>query len=102
MALKLVGGRGKKAPYTSSTVRVPDPALKKVEEVIDLYRNSLEPDSIFDWYDLEFEDVLVGLPIHTREDCIEKAHQILRSKQSARKSLEKYLRYFFQDESIKL
>jgi hypothetical protein len=33
------GGRGKKAPYDTTVVRVPDPVLAEVEQIIDAYRN---------------------------------------------------------------
>jgi hypothetical protein len=40
------GGRGKKAPYETTVVRVPDPVLEQVEAICDAYRNSQElPDS---------------------------------------------------------
>jgi len=40
------GGRGKRAPYETTVVRVPNPVLEQVEEICDAYRNSQElPDS---------------------------------------------------------
>jgi CHASE3 domain sensor protein len=33
------GGRGKKAPYDTTVVRVPNPVLAEVEQIIDAYRN---------------------------------------------------------------
>lgn len=33
------GGRGKKAPYETTVVRVPDPVLEQVEAICDSYRN---------------------------------------------------------------
>lgn len=38
-----VGGRGKKVPYSSSVVRVPDPVKSKVEKIIEAFY--LAPDS---------------------------------------------------------
>lgn len=33
------GGRGRKAPYETTVVRVPDPVLEQVEAICDAYRN---------------------------------------------------------------
>lgn len=33
------GGRGKRAPYDTTVVRVPDPVLDQVETICDAYRN---------------------------------------------------------------
>jgi hypothetical protein len=33
------GGRGKRAPYETTVVRVPDPVLGQVEAICDAYRN---------------------------------------------------------------
>jgi hypothetical protein len=38
---KPVGGRGKKAPYQTITIRVPLPIKDKVEKLIEEYRLSL-------------------------------------------------------------
>jgi hypothetical protein len=38
---KPVGGRGKKAPYQTITIRVPLPIKDKVEKLIDEYHQSL-------------------------------------------------------------
>jgi hypothetical protein len=38
---KPVGGRGKKAPYQTITIRVPLPIKDKVEKLIEEYRASL-------------------------------------------------------------
>jgi len=36
------GGRGKKAPYETTVVRVPNPVLEQVQEICDAYRKSQE------------------------------------------------------------
>ena len=33
------GGRGKRAPYETTVVRVPNPVLEQVEEICDAYRS---------------------------------------------------------------
>jgi len=38
---KLVGGRGKKAPYESITVRVPKPIRPEVDKLVEDYRRSV-------------------------------------------------------------
>lgn len=36
------GGRGKKAPYETTVIRVPNPVLEQVEAICDAYRRSQE------------------------------------------------------------
>lgn len=36
------GGRGKKAPYETTVIRVPNPVLEQVEAICDAYRKSQE------------------------------------------------------------
>lgn len=41
MSLMPRGGRGKRAPYETVVVRVPEPVLDRVEAIIDSYRSGL-------------------------------------------------------------
>ena len=75
--IKSVGGRGKKAPYTSTHVRVPDALLSEVEALKRKYFNAEEEELI--------------KPLTSIEDATEIAKGILTHKKSARASLEKLL-----------
>lgn len=86
------GGRGVKAPYTSRTVRVPDPIREQVIRVIDSFYS---------------EDVeTVNNNILQVDKAIVKAKQILVSnkisKRSTQNCLEKLLQVIYSDSSIKL
>lgn len=41
---KPVGGRGKKVPYECRTVKVPEPVIEEVRQIIEDYRNSVIKD----------------------------------------------------------
>lgn len=79
---KPVGGRGYKAPYTTTHVRVPTDIKPEVEALIDNYRNKalgITIDNSLTSYD--------DKPLTTLEESIVLAHSILNGKQSARKSM---------------
>lgn len=71
------GGRGNKAPYTSTHVRVPDALLSEVETLKRRYFNPDEEQAI--------------KPLTSIEDAMAIAKEILLHKKSARYSLEKLL-----------
>lgn len=75
-----VGGRGKKAPYETTVIRVPKPLEHDVKKLISNYRN--EP-----------SDPL-GIKLSV-DEAIEYAKSILKSKKSARVSLEKLLQVLY-------
>jgi hypothetical protein len=70
------GGRGVKAPYESTHVRIPVPIKERVEELSKAYKDGrLEETS--------------QLPL--LEDAIETSRKILKQKKSARISMETLL-----------
>jgi hypothetical protein len=86
------GGRGVKAPYTSRTVRVPDPVRELVDKVITgFYNESVETE---DKQILEVDEAII------------KARQILVqnkvSKRSNQYCMEKLLQVIYSDSSINL
>lgn len=70
------GGRGVKAPYESTHVRVPVPIKEEVEKLIEKFKSG----------DKEEEKQLPSL-----EESVEIARVILNQKKSARVSVEKLL-----------
>jgi thiamine phosphate synthase YjbQ (UPF0047 family) len=75
--MSFVGGRGKKAPYKTSVVRVPVPVLEQVEKIIQEYRDSLETGLL---------PPSVGHP--TKAIAIQEAEKIIKQKKSARVSMQ--------------
>jgi hypothetical protein len=72
-----VGGRGKKAPYQTSVVRVPVPVLEQVEQIVQAYRDSLESGS-----------APSGAGHPTKAIALSEAEKILKQKKSARISIQ--------------
>jgi hypothetical protein len=81
------GGRGKKAPYSTKVVRIPEPILDKVDKLVTSFYSVETP--------LEYTSVNL-------QEAIEKAREILLSKKSAKISLEKLLQVLYNNKSIKL
>jgi hypothetical protein len=96
------GGRGKKAPYKSVVIRVPKPLESAILELIQAFRDDrtdntqpslLQPD-------IEQPPPISNYP--DKEAAIAQCLEILKSKESARKSLTKFLRLVYNDASINL
>jgi len=81
------GGRGNKAPYESTHVRVPEPIKAEVERVVDLFRQGC------------LEEPIASIKNST--EAIAAAKGILRSKRGARECLGKLLTALY-DREIKL
>jgi phage tail tape-measure protein len=78
------GGRGVKAPYESTHVRIPLPIKDRVEELSKAYK-----DGTLD----ELESKLLPL-----EEAIESARNILKQKKSARVSMENLLKVIYGED----
>lgn len=94
------GGRGKRSPYSTKVVRIPDPLSKRVEELVnDFYQNekSTDDQSVLKNH-IEFNQ--------NREESVSHALDILAqnkiSKKSTKYCLEKLLQVLYNDDSIKL
>jgi len=74
---KPVGGRGNKAPYETTHVRVPVPIKPEIERLIEEFREGKSQRQ---------ENSLMPL-----EDAVTTARDILKQKKSARVSVEKML-----------
>lgn len=82
------GGRGKKAPYETQTVRVPVPCLESVQSIINDFRNTGNAEIKSDLID--------------KNNAIEIAHEILDSRigrtKSAKQSMEKLLQVIYGED----
>lgn len=81
---KPVGGRGVKAPYETTHVRVPKPILEEVERLKQRYHDQVAEDDV---------NLLPSL-----EDATVLAKAILNQKKSARVSIEKLLTALYKSE----
>mgnify|MGYP006902062182 CR=1 FL=1 len=84
---KPVGGRGKRAPYSSRPMRVPDPIRPQVEKLVTAFYESDQQDEVSEMPDLE--------------TAITEARAILKAKKSARASLQRLLTVLYKT-SVKL
>lgn len=93
--MSLSGGRGKRANYDTTHVRVPLPLKEVIQELIDNYRWTQYIPSIDDLKPKEvkeepcYEDVAIDI-----------ARQILKSKKSAKVSMEKLLTSIYSKEIV--
>jgi hypothetical protein len=90
---KPVGGRGYKAPYTTTHVRVPTDIKPQVEALIDNYRAKI----------MEVDDnnsltTSVDNLLPTLEEGVKLAQGIIDRKQSARKSMALLLSAIYNQE----
>jgi hypothetical protein len=94
------GGRGKRSPYATKVVRIPDPLLKRVEELVN---NFYEDEKSTDDQSVLSDQVEFN---QNREESVSYALDILAqnkiSKKSTKHCLEKLLQVLYNDNSIKL
>jgi hypothetical protein len=79
---KPIGGRGYKAPYTTTHVRVPTDIKSQVETLIDNYRNEMLGINGNNSLTTSEDKMLTSL-----DEVLVLAQEILARKQSARKSM---------------
>ena len=83
-----IGGRGHKTGYDTRTVRVPMPLLPQVRRLIEIFHGDL---------DIEKTE---GLP--SLSEAAVEAERILRSKKSARQSMQSLLRRLYKTDDVEL
>jgi hypothetical protein len=95
---KPIGGRGKKAPYNTVVMRIPEPLVEKVEKLVDWYRIAALEGIVTQ------DDLRRIEPWKSEYSClgksvaILKAKEILKRKQSAKQSLLKLLQVLYDSE----
>lgn len=93
--MSLNGGRGKKAPYETTHVRVPLPLKEVIQALIDDYRWNGNIPSIADLKQKEVKEE----PCY-EDVAVEIAKQILKSKKGAKISMEKLLTGIYSKEIV--
>lgn len=102
---KPVGGRGKKAPYETTHVRVPLPVKDRVEELVEQFKSgSLDDADRLTVEECHLADEYRNLltsnsssnsstdnSLTSLEDTLEIVREILRQKKSARESIARLL-----------
>lgn len=93
--VKPIGGRGRKAPYKTTVIRVPIELADTIDQYCDQYRISLERG--------KDEDFTTNIPLAgkslesglTADLAVQKAREILSQKKSAKISLKKMLQLIY-------
>ena len=107
------GGRGKKAPYTSSVCRVPSPLKGIVDGLVERFHELVSngddktlEDSGELWRELIKEEVnqkpVTSKQGLSKEEAIDEAKKILRSKKKKEVQFEKLLQVIYDDDDITL
>ena len=94
---KPIGGRGHKAPYKTTIIRVPIDLVDKIDSYCDQYRLFLETGKdkgFLGKLDLDDLDHESGLD---PDQALQKAKDILNQKKSAKVSLKKMLQVIYGD-----
>ena len=92
------GGRGRKAPYESTHIRVPEPIKPRVEEMMERFKSFVAEEG------LSVEEAISKINSQPFEDCfskqqiIESARFGLRSKKGAWVTVQKMLTSLFNKE----
>jgi hypothetical protein len=84
---KPIGGRGKKAPYETTHLRIPVPIKPEIEKLIEAYRLS-----VIDGIEFQESNVMA------LGDAIELSKKLLRSKTAKSDSLAKLLTAIYHTE----
>jgi len=79
------GGRGKKAPYDTVVMRIPEELAPKVDLMVSQYREKV----------INGVDTHQGMTLKTVNEAMDLAKEILSKKKSARVSLRKLLQVLY-------
>jgi len=94
------GGRGKKAPYHTTVVRVPTPILPDVQRLITDFREDL----INDYSRTDSHTISIcssdSTSLPSLKQALDLAKEVKKSKKSASYSLIKLLQLLYKDDSI--
>ena len=100
------GGRGNKAKYPTTVMRVPEILEERVTQLIkELYESDLQSSTNPDSHDHKVLNQLPTTLISTlpdKQELIDISNKILTSKKGAKVSIEKLLQVIYEDNGIKL
>jgi hypothetical protein len=100
------GGRGNKAKYPTTVMRVPEILEERVAEMIkELYDGNFQPTTKPTNHDHKVlkpnqKSLISTLP--DKQELVDISNKILTSKKGAKVSLEKLLQVIYEDNEIKL
>ena len=89
------GGRGNKAPYKTTIIRIPEPLLETVESLSTSYREYVLNPQSYPKHPPQFSSV-------DKDNAIFITQHILKKKKSARISLQNLLQLLYDDSNLHL
>ena len=102
MSLKPLGGRGKKAPYKTSIMRIPNPLVDTINKLVTEYHEKLQTGQDTSYINTTNIASLQSRNSLLKNEAIDLAKKILTQKKSARISLTNLLQVLYKDKNIKL
>jgi hypothetical protein len=94
------GGRGLKAPYETTHIRVPVPLKDALQRVIDAYKECLDVDQALASLGNVQDDKPTELNLLTPNEAIQLAQNILTQKKSAKISMGKLLTGIYSEDIV--
>ena len=88
-----IGGRGKKAPYETSVLRIPVPLVPKIQSMIDDYRNLVVDGQVSEIE--KYPKIAAASTLTSYSEALEEAKKIVKSKKSSAESLAKLLQVLY-------
>ena len=89
------GGRGKKAPYQTTHIRVPVALKPAVEQMIAEYKDLVMNNIISADEEITPNNYPLSQSLPNKAEMIEITEKLLKQKQSARKTVEKLLQALY-------
>ena len=92
----MVGGRGQKAPYKTTIVRVPNPLIPLVEKMMTTYREKVIKEKLEDDSALRYTQMETFVDAGMDEHLINECKEILEKRGSRKAALSKLLQVVLQ------
>lgn len=89
------GGRGKKAPYQTTHVRIPVALKPAIEQMIAEYKDLVVNDILSADEEISHNNYTLYRELPNKLQMIEITEKLLKQKQSARKTVEKLIKFLY-------
>jgi hypothetical protein len=93
---KPIGGRGKKAPYQTRVLRIPEPIADAVQRLVDRYRDKAMADSISTNVQIQYEIPELRYSKLNYLEATQEMEKILKKKKGAKLSMQKLLQVLYE------
>ena len=94
---KPIGGRGHKAPYKTTVIRVPEPIAAAVQRFVDITREKLLKDEVVENTPIQGEFLELKYSKLNYAEAVEEMNKILKQRKGAKVSMQKLLQVLYAD-----